>query len=786
MNWRRLQVFLLVALAIPTLTLVACGDGHTKEPTVWPPEIPSPTPTSVPTRTPTPTAVPLKTAAAAPTPAPVPTVRPLTIENKNPTDDLARYLPSLLAGSGPYFGTKDRKFLEKELEEPRYDTYSWFITVRSELAFELMNFGEFEEAIRLLEEALEVEEREDPKRKHRQELLEKLVLAKIELAEFNNCLNPTGRLSCALPLDKSAVFEDTQLSKEALEHLMELLEAEPEDAKFRWLLNIVHMTLGTFPEEVPEQFLIPYEAFVSGKDIGRFREITPNVGVFKTNLAGGSIIDDFDNDGLLDIVVSTWHPGGQLVYYHNDGDGSFTDYTERAGLIGQFGGLNIVQTDYNGDGWVDVVIHRGGWQRTRGRTRTSLLRNDEGKTFTDVTKEAGIAYPAYPNQFTAWADYDADGDLDFFACNESMAASDISSDEMMYPSQLFRNNGDGTFTDVANKLKVTNLRYCKSAAWGDYDNDGDPDLYVSNFSFENRLYRNDGGGKFTDVAPVLGVVEPIASFPAWFWDYNNDGWLDIFVAGFDYRISDVALDYLGLPHRGSEMRLYRNDGTGGFVEVAREAGLWKVHLTMGANYGDMDNDGFPDFLLATGYPSYESIGPNIAFHNNDGESFSDITFSAGLGHLGKGHGVAFGDLDRDGDQDIFEQTGGFYPADVSSNALYENPGHGNHWVSIRLEGVESNRAAVGTRIRLELELENGTRRQVYDHVSIGGTFGASPLKQEIGLGQARRIVSLELWWPTTDERQVFYDVPLDSHLKVREGEQAYEVLHLPPFKFQAP
>ena len=379
---------------------------------------------------------------------------------------------------------------------------------------------------------------------------------------------------------------------------------------------------------------------------------------------------------------------------------------------------------------------------------------------------------------------DVAGDLDFFACNESMELLGGDSGQIMYPSQLFRNNGDETFTDVASKARVTNLRYCKSAAWGDYDNDGDPDLYVSNFGAENRLYRNDGDGKFTDVAPVLDVVEPVPSFPAWFWDYNNDGWLDIFVAGFDFRISDVALDYLGMPHNGSQMRLYRNDGTGQFVEVAKEAGLWKVHLTMGANYGDMDNDGYPDFLLATGYPSYESIGPNIAFHNNGGESFSDITFSAGLGHLGKGHGVAFGDLDRDGDQDIFEETGGFYPADASTNALYENPGHGNHWIAIKLEGVESNRAAVGTRIKLELELANGTRRLVYDHVNIGGTFGGSPLKQEIGLGQAERIVSLELVWPTTGVRQVFYDVPLDSHLRVREGEETYEILDLPPFKFK--
>ncbi len=768
-----------VAVALP-LALAACGDGEEKPPAVSATRMPFPTSSPVPARSPS------VTVTTEPTQAPTPTREPLLPFADRGTEDLARYLPTLLADSGPYFGTKKRDMLLEELEDPTYDTLSWFISIRSELAFDLLNFGEFREAVRLLEEALEAEKREDPERRHRKELQEELALAYIELAEQVNCLSPTGSLVCALPLDNSLSHEDKDASDNAKKHLMELLELEPQNIKFRWLLNVVHMTLGTYPEGLSDRFLIPPDVFESEDDIGLFREIAPYAGLFKINLAGGSIIDDFDRDGLLDIVVSTWHPGGQLVYYHNDGNGSFSDYTERAGLTGQVGGLNIVQTDYNNDGWVDIVVMRGGWQRARGQVRTSLLRNDEGKTFTDVTHEAGIAYPAYPSQFTAWEDYDADGDLDFFACNESMPAAGISSTEIIFPSQLFRNEGDGTFTDVASQSKVTNLRYCKSAVWGDYDNDGDPDLYVSNFGSNNRLYRNDGDGAFTDVAPALGVEEPILSFPTWFWDYDNDGWLDLFVAGFDYRIADVALDFLGLPNDGSRMRLFKNDGAGGFIDVTREAGLYEVHLTMGANYGDMDNDGYPDFYLGTGYPSYESISPNIAFRNVDGERFADITVSAGLGHLGKGHGVAFGDLDRDGDQDIFEQTGGFYPADNSTNALYENPGHGNHWISVRLEGVESNRAAVGARIKVEVELEDGTRRHVYDHVNIGGTFGASPLEQEIGLGRARRIASLEVYWPTTGRRQVFYDLPMDSHIQVIEGDPEFKLLDIRPFRLQSP
>ena len=231
----------------------------------------------------------------------------------------------------------------------------------------------------------------------------------------------------------------------------------------------------------------------------------------------------------------------------------------------------------------------------------------------------------------------------------------------MAPSQLFRNNGDGTFTDVAREARVTNLRFCKGSVWGDYDDDGDPDLYVSNFGEENRMYRNDGDGTFTDVARELGVAEPFNSFAVWFWDYDNDGSLDLFVAALGEYIGDVASDYLGLPNHGARPKLYKNDGEGGFADVTQESGLARVHLAMGANFGDLDNDGYLDFYLGTGFISYDALSPNIMYRNAGDGTFQDVTFSGGFGHLQKGHGIAFGDLDRDGDQDIFLQIGRLLP-----------------------------------------------------------------------------------------------------------------------------
>ena len=334
------------------------------------------------------------------------------------------------------------------------------------------------------------------------------------------------------------------------------------------------------------------------------------------------------------------------------------------------------------------------------------------------------------------------------------------------------------------------MRYCKGSAWGDYDNDDDVDLYLSNYADDNRLYRNDGDGTFTDVAPELGVTEPVESFPTWFWDYDNDGWLDLFVAGYARDIDSVAADYMGLPTGGARPRLYRNTG-GSFEDVTARVGLDDVNQGMGANFGDFDNDGYLDVYLGTGFPAFNALAPNVAYRNDGGVSFSNVTFSAGLGHIQKGHGIAFGDLDRDGDQDIFMQVGGFYPSDGFVNSLYVNPvssagqapGSGNRWTSIRLVGTHSNRAAIGARITVSVITSDGVRA-IHAIAGSGGSFGASSLEQEMGLGRAKAIESVEVWWPASGIRQRFEDVPLDKAIEIVEGENEYTVVEHHSFEFR--
>ena len=329
---------------------------------------------------------------------------------------------------------------------------------------------------------------------------------------------------------------------------------------------------------------------------------------------------------------------------------------------------------------------------------------------------------------------------------------------------------------------MANNRYTKAVVWGDYNNDRYPDIYVSNMMSENRLYKNNRDGTFSDVAGVLGVNKPLNSFPAWFFDYNNDGNLDIFASTYDSRTSHIAAHYTKQPVEFEAACLYRGDEKGNFENVAEQLGLSIPMLPMGSNFGDLNGDGFLDFYLGTGDPSFSSLVPNMMFLNREGKQFEDVSFSGGFAHLQKGHAVAFADLDNDGDQDVFEQLGGAFLGDKYPNALFENPGFGNRWIAIELEGNKSNRDGIGARIHVEI-IRDGQSTSIYRHVCSGGSFGANPLRQFIGLGSANRIEKIEIYWPTTDQTQTFSKLDMDQTIRVTEGNSEVRVLNLKSFQF---
>ncbi len=260
-------------------------------------------------------------------------------------------------------------------------------------------------------------------------------VAAMRRGENENCIDCRGESSCILPISPAAVHTNPTGSRLAIGHFTEYLAQFPDDLEVRWLLNLAHMTLGEYPDKVDPRFRISLDRFRNSEfDIGKFRDVGHLVGVNRFNQAGGAIMEDFDNDGLLDMAVTSFDPTQPMAYYRNKGDGTFEDRTEEAGVTGQLGGLVCYQTDYNNDGRMDMFIPRGAW--LPHPIRPSLLRNNGDGTFTDVTKEAGLLDPV--NSISAsWADYDNDGWLDLFVGCERQ------------PNRLYHNRGDGTFEEVS-------------------------------------------------------------------------------------------------------------------------------------------------------------------------------------------------------------------------------------------------------------------------------------------------------------------------------------------------
>lgn len=594
-------------------------------------------------------------------------------------------------------------------------------------------------------------------------------LAWLRLGEVENCVDGHRAESCLFPLSEAGQHRRPRGSREAIRLLEEQLEAAPGDLRARWLLNLARMTVGEWPAHVRSEWLIPPQAFESEADVGRFPDVAGRLGVDVFDLAGGCVVDDFDNDGYLDLAVSSSGLDGQLRLFRNDGRGGFRERTLEAGLGGLVGGLNLQQTDYDNDGWLDLWVLRGGWLGTAGRIPNSLLRNRGDGTFEDVTEAAGLA-SEHPTQTSVWFDFDGDGWLDLFIGNETWEPTDPD------PCELYRNRGDGTFVECAAELGLRVARLVKGVAGGDFDNDGRTDLYLSCQDGPNLLYRNERlpgsafGVRFREVSGTAGVAETVHSFPTWFFDYDNDGAEDLFVSGYRIRdVGEVAADYLGLRHYASKPRLYRNRGDGTFENVTAVMGLDRVCLAMGANFGDLDNDGWLDFYLGTGDPDLATLVPNRMFRNDGGRRFQDVTTSGGFGHLQKGHGIAFADFDQDGDQDVYEVLGGAYAGDGYANVLFLNPGHEGRHLGLQLVGTRANRPAIGARIAVTVRTPDG-RRTIRRTVNSGGSFGSSPLRQEIGLGKATAVERVEVWWPGSGRRQVFTGVEPDRSYRLREGD----------------
>jgi hypothetical protein len=373
-----------------------------------------------------------------------------------------------------------------------------------------------------------------------------------------------------------------------------------------------------------------------------------------------------------------------------------------------------------------------------------------------------------------WADIDNDGFLDLFIGNEKA------------PCQLFHNNGDGTFEDISHAAGIDQMTFAKGVTAADYDQDGYVDFFVSVFNGTKYLYHNNHNLTFTDVAKEAGVQDSTFSFATWFFDYDNDGWPDIFLTGYSLNsIDDVLRSYLKQPVAQAQrktLKLFRNMHNGTFQDVTEQVGLDRVFMPMGSNFGDIDNDGFLDIYLGMGNPSFVSMMPHVLLRNNEGKSFVDVTASSGTGELHKGHAIAFADLERRGQEDIIAEIGGAVPADRHALRLFRNPGNDNDWINVRLTGVKSNRSAIGAEIKVTVENDGHGSRSIYRTVGQTSSFGGNPLEQHIGLGHGARILSIDTWWPATNTRQHFAHIDKNQFISIKEFSAEYVKLDRKPLR----
>jgi hypothetical protein len=446
--------------------------------------------------------------------------------------------------------------------------------------------------------------------------------------------------------------------------------------------------------------------------VATFAEVSEAAGVDNAGFGQGTAWGDFDGDGLPDLYVANL--SGPNALYHNLGGGLFEDVTTSSGTGDAASSFSCVWADYDKDGDQDLYV-------ANRNAANRLYRNNGNGTFTDVAVSAGVAGGTAYSQGAAWADYDKDGDIDLYVANRFSL------------NFLFSNDGDGTFTDMAGAAGMTAAGPSRGAAWADYDDDGDQDLFVSVNGAANILYRNQGNGTFVDVAPSLGLDDAGAAAGVAWGDVDGDLDLDLFVA-----------------NDGSESLLYLNEG-GAFVEAASAAGLDYDGTSRCPTWGDLDKDGDLDLLLTTGTGA-------LCFVNDGAGQFTDVSSGVGLLDSSLGEGAAVADMDGDGDLDYYVARSQFAP-----NRLYENDGNIYHFLGVNLAGRLSNKDAIGARITVTV---NG--RSMVEEVSGGsGFYSMDEHVQLFGLGPETIADEVRIEWPS-GRVQILTNIAADQVIGVTE------------------
>jgi hypothetical protein len=497
-------------------------------------------------------------------------------------------------------------------------------------------------------------------------------------------------------------------------------------------------------------------------------------------MGAGIAFFDYDNDGWLDILVLSGTrfdgapPGATNRLYKNNRDGTFRDITEKAGLTRTGWAFGVTIGDYNNDGHEDIFLTYWG--------QNVLYRNNGDGTFTDVTKEAGLLRPARWGTGCTWVDYDRDGHLDLFVSNYlefdprqiPRTGQDANCNWKGIPvncgprglppesNLLFRNNGDGTFTDVTMKSGIGKVSgsYGLTAVAADFDHDGWPDIYVAGDSTPSLLFRNQHDGTFIEEGLERGIAlnedgQEQAGMGVGIGDFNLDGLIDVFKTHFT---EDTPA-------------LYRNSVNGNFTDVTIRSGLGVEtrYICWGTGLQDLDNDGLPDIFVVTGsvypevekkYPEYPHRMPRFIFRNLGEGKFEQLMDEGGeaITSIHASRGCAFGDFDNDGDLDILVMNQNEPPS-----LLRNDLGGSNHWLKVKLVGTESNRSAIGARVVARY----GGRQHAQEVLGQSSYLSVSDRRLHFGLGQATT-ADLEIRWPN-GRREKIAGVAADRTVTIKEG-----------------
>jgi enediyne biosynthesis protein E4 len=498
-------------------------------------------------------------------------------------------------------------------------------------------------------------------------------------------------------------------------------------------------------------------------------------------MAGGVALFDYNNDGLLDIYFTNCahlpdldksSPLFHNRLYRNNGNGTFTDVTESAGMRGNFYSVGVAAADYDNDGYSDLFV--------AGANGYQLFHNNGNGTFTDVTEKAGLrrSHPDLANVFSVaagWFDYDNDGFLDLIVINylkwsPEIDVTCISKGVKAYcspdnyaglPNLLFHNNGDGTFTDVSESSGIFKfVGKGMGVAFADYDGDGFTDIFIANDTYRNFLFHNNGNGTFTETGILSGVAysesgKSVAGMGADFRDIDNDGKPDIFM-------TDMF---------GEGFLYFRNLGNGIFEDETGPSGIRGLAMRLtgwGTGIFDFDNDSWKDIFTCNAAildnSEYVDGIPykmrNTIVRNLGNGKFEDVSGTAGkdFQHAAAHRGAAFGDLNNDGRIDIITNSLGAEP-----EIFINRTQNGHHWLLVELEGTRSNRDGLGAKIAI---IAGG--KSQYNHATTSVGYGSSSDRRvHFGLGTESRVETLEVVWPS-GARQSFRDVKADQILKIKE------------------